>query len=63
MELQSPLKLKWRRMQDMPFTVTGHAQAVVIGGDVYVGGGTGTVVMVYSLHSRVYNIMENTATL
>ena len=57
MELQGPLKLKWRRMQDMPFTMTGHAQAVVIDGDVYVGGGSGTVVMVYSLQTRVWRTL------
>lgn len=57
MELQGPLKLKWRRMQDMPFTMTGHAQAVVIDGDVYIGGGRGTVVMVYSLHTRVWRTL------
>ena len=48
MELNIPLKLKWQRMRDMPFTMTGHAQAVVIDGDVYIGGGRGTVVMVYA---------------
>ena len=57
MELHSPLKLKWRRMQDMPFTMTGHAQAVVIDDDVYVGGGSGTVVMIYSLHTRVWRTL------
>ena len=57
MELKGPLKLKWRRMQDMPFTVTGHAQAVVVGSDVYVGGGAGTVVMVYSLHTRIWRTL------
>jgi hypothetical protein len=44
-------------MQDIPFTVTGHAQAVVIGSDVYVGGGTGTVVIVYSLHTRIWRTL------
>lgn len=57
MELQGPLKLRWRQIKDVPFTVTSHAQAVVIDSDVYVGGGSGTVVMVYSLHTRVWRTL------
>ena len=55
MELNSPLTLKWKRGKDLPFVMTHHLQAVVIGDNVYVGGGNTNItedkgtVMVYSL--------------
>ena len=54
-ELKIPLKLKWRSGKDMPFGMENGIQAVVIGGDVYVGGGYSSystdIVMVYSLQT------------
>ena len=54
-ELKIPLKLKWRRGKDMPFAMSNGIQAVVIGDNVYVGGGlsisSGDRVMVYSLQA------------
>ena len=38
-ELNSPLKLVWKKGEDMPFAMSDSIQAVVIGGNVYVGGG------------------------
>ena len=52
-ELKTPLKLKWRRGEDMAFGMRDGIQAVVIGNDVCVGGGVTFSgedrVMVYSL--------------
>ena len=52
-ELKIPLKLKWRRGEDMPFGMEAGIQAVVVGNDVYVEGGLGreATVMVYSLQT------------
>ena len=50
-ELKIPLKLKWRRGEDMPFGMENGMQAVVIGDDVYVGDRSGDTVMVYSLQT------------
>ena len=38
-ELKGPLKFKWKLGKDMPFDMTHHIQAVVIGDNVYFGGG------------------------
>ena len=54
-ELKIPLKLKWRSGKDMPFGMGMTIQAVVVGYDVYVGGGysksSRDSVMVYSLQT------------
>ena len=53
-EVEIPLKLKWNSGKDMPFTMAG-CQAIVIGDNVYVGGGgmrsytNRGVVMVYKI--------------
>jgi hypothetical protein len=55
--LKDPLKLKWKRGKDMPYNMSKSVQAVVIGDNVYVGGGytrsveNRSTVMVYSLAS------------
>ena len=61
-ELKTPLKLKWRRGEDMPFAMDNGIQAVVIGDDVYVGGGYSAygradTVMVYSLQTGSWRIL------
>ena len=52
--VKSPLKLKWKQGKDMPFDMTNQVQAVVIGDNVYVGGGVNSMnastVMVYGVH-------------
>ena len=54
-ELKLPLKLKWRKGKDTPFGMSNNIQAVVIGDNVYVGGGYSNLqsdtVMVYSLQT------------
>ena len=60
-ELKPSLKLKWRKgNNNMPYSMAGNIQAVVIGSDVYVGGGdnlnAGTV-MVYSLQTGTWRTL------
>ena len=57
-ELNVPLKLNWKKEKDMPFPMSSSIQAVVVGDNVYVGGGYcdkgdtfKTTVMVYSLYT------------
>ena len=55
-ELKIPLKLKWRRGEDMPIGMENGIQAVVVSYDVYVGGGysgsgKADTVMVHSLQT------------
>ena len=55
-----PLKLKWREGKDMPNKMGGLIQAVVVGSDVYVGGGSGQnaeTVMVYSLQTGTWRTL------
>ena len=52
-ELRIPTMLKWKKGKDMPFPMSSP-QAVVIGDNVYTGGGygiSGAAVMVYSFRS------------
>lgn len=37
--IEIPLKLKWRKMKDLPFTMWYYPQAVAIGEKVFMGGG------------------------
>ena len=41
-ELKLPLKLKWRKGNNLPFRMRGYPQAVVFNERVYIGGGVGT---------------------
>ena len=60
-ELKIPLKLKWRRGKGMPFGMDSGIQAVMVGDDVYVGGGlsisSGDTVMVYSLQTESWRTL------
>ena len=56
-ELKLPQKLKWKKGNDMPNGTAGHIQAVVIGSDVYVGGGDNQTVMVYSLQTGTWRTL------
>ena len=40
MELELPLRLKWRRGKDLPFAMYRYPSAVVFKDKVYLGGGT-----------------------
>jgi len=61
--LRGSLKFRWKRGEDMPFYMTYHVQAVVIGDNVYVGGGytpqseNKGVVMVYSLNTESWRTL------
>ena len=58
-----PLKLEWKKGSNMPFGMAGSIQAVVIGDNVYVGGGYSIygskveTVMVYSLRTRSWTTL------
>ena len=56
--MKGPLKLKWKQGRDMPYRMSTTIQAIVIGDNVYIGGGYTLIslvncctVMVYSLAS------------
>ena len=54
LDLKIPVKLEWRQGEDMPFGMSGCVQAVVIGHNVYFGGGYSSqlaTVMVYSVET------------
>ena len=63
-ELKGLLRLKWKQGKDMPFS-TSSPQAIVIGDNVYVGGGwtgqktmdKGKTVMVYSLDTELWSTL------
>ena len=61
--LKGPLKLKWKRGNDMPHGMSDSIQAIVIGNHVYVGGGytpsldIDCIVMVYSLTSGSWSTL------
>ena len=58
-ELKIPTKLKWKKGKDMPFPMSSP-QSVVIGDNVYVGGGhsiSGAAVVVYSLRSGTWKTL------
>ena len=58
-----PLKLKWKPEKGMPMSMTNELQAIVIGNNVYVGGGitlstmNGGTVMVYAVHTRLWRTL------
>ena len=63
-EMSVPLKLNWKEGKDMPFDMSSSIQAVVIGNNVYVGGGYSTrgnsfkaIVMVYSLYTGSWSTL------
>ena len=63
-ELNVPLKLNWKKGKDMPFPMSSSIQAVVVGGNVYVGGGFcdkgetfKATVMVHSLHTGSWSTL------
>ena len=59
--VKSPLKLKWKQGKDMPVDMANHVQAVVIGDNVYVGGGVSSknasTVMVYGVHTGSWSTL------
>ena len=66
----SPLRVDWQKGQDMPFAMSTSVQAVVISGNIYVGGGynmaslsNGAIVMVYSLHTGSWTTLPPYKTL
>lgn len=58
--MELPVKLKWKQGEDMPLNMA-HCQAVVIGDNVYIGGGDSyiksQVVMVYKLSTKSWGIL------
>ena len=57
------MELEWRRAKDMPYSMIYYPEAVVIGGKVYVGGGSesgpGSVVYGSDETVMVYNIEQD----
>ena len=62
-----PLKLKWKPEKGMPMSMTNELQAVVIGNNVYVGGGITSSTMNGGSYCNgiccSYSLMENIASL
>ena len=60
-ELVIPLKLKWKQGNSMPFGMSNHIQAVIIGGNVYVGGGFNfkneRIMLVYTVHTGLWGTL------
>ena len=60
-ELKIPLKLKWKKGKYMPFGMSSPTQAVMIGGNIYVGGGgsfkNNQTVIVYTFHTRSWRTL------
>ena len=63
-EVELPLKLKWKRGKDLPFTIDDWAQAVVLLDKVYIGGGSSVydedkrTVIVYDPQHDSYDTLQ-----
>ena len=64
-ELRTPHKLEWKEGRKMPFGISGSIQVVMVGDNVYVGGGLnplesqGTTVMVHSLCTGLWSTLPH----